>query len=546
MDFKEQLMETMLNIVAAPGISGTKSENLASDKIYDILGSIPYFQRNPVNLQKIKVKNDDLGRTFVSALFCSNKKSSKTIILTGHHDVVDVEGCGHLKDLAFSPYEYTKRVKELGLNQEASDDLQSGEWLFGRGVADMKHGLALGIELLREFSRSEEFEGNILFLSVPAEETNSEGMLGAIHHLLELQNSGLEYVGLLLLEPSSCGTASADKMMHTGTPGKINPLFFFAGKETHVAHSFDGLNANTLASEFNRLFELNLDICDTIDGNHSMPPTCLKQMDLKDIYSATTPLYAVSYYNLQTLHTASNDLLIKLREICMEAFENTLKAFHRKREAYEKAQNKKLRPVDFKPVVYTYNELYQEVKKIYRDDLDSLLSFNIQEWKKSGHDIQTIAVRLVKEVFDMYPNKVPMIIIGFAPPFYPSRYPDLEREDVKTFFTAVDCMIHYAKEKYNINIVKNKFGDITDHCYMELDSHVHLDELSSNLLRLGDSYMFPIESLRRLAIPSIVFGGWGKDFHKHTERINIPYSFDVVPDLCRKIICDLFEAVGKN
>lgn len=542
MDLKSRLMKTMLNIVAVPGISGTESENLAADKIYEILSAIPYFEKSPQNLQKIRIKNDNLGRTFVSALFCSSRKSNKTVILLGHHDVVGVEGCGHLKELAFFPHKYTLRVSELGLNQEAADDLHSGEWLFGRGVADMKHGIALGIELLREFSESDETEGNILFLSVPGEESNSEGMLGAIDHILELQNSGLEYVGLLVLEPSSSGINKMDKMMNIGTVGKVNPMFFFAGKETHVAQAFDGLNANTLASEFNRLFELNLEICDSINGNYSTPPTCLKQMDLKDIYSVTTPLYAVSYYNLQTLNTASNDLLIKLKKICIKAFENTLESFYKKREAYERIHNKKLRPVNFEPLVYTYNELYQEVKKIYGNDLDLLLSSKIKEWKKAGYDIQTIAVYLVKEVFDKYPKKVPMIVIGFAPPFYPSCYPDMSNENVNTFFRSVDRMIDYAKEKYDINIVKNTFGDITDHCYTKLDSNIDMDKLFSNLLGLGNSYMFPVESLRQLEIPGIVFGAWGKDFHKHTERINIPYSFDIVPDLCKKIICDLFKA----
>lgn len=543
MDFKDKLMETMLDIVAVPGISGTKSENLAADKIYQILKDFSYFNKNPQNLQKIQIENDDLGRTFVSALFRSDKKTSKTFILTGHHDVVNVDGFGHLKDLAFLPYQYTEKVNELGLDQEASEDLNSGEWLFGRGVADMKHGLALGIELLREYSESGEFEGNILFLSVPAEETNSEGMLGAVNHLVELQNSGLEYVGLLVLEPSSSGTNQADKSLNTGNVGKINPLFFFVGKETHAAHPFEGLNANTLSSELNNLMELNLEICEKVNGDVSTPPTCLKQIDLKDMYSVSTPLYAASYYNLQTLNTASDDLLRKLRGISQKAFENVLETIKTKHSAFEQMLNKELRPINIEPLVLTYQELYQKVKKVYNGDLDVLLRTKIKEWKKEGHDIQTIAINLVKEVYDKYPDKVPMIIIGLAPPFYPSRNPDTERENIKRYFSVVEDMTHYAQEHHNINIGKNAFGAITDLCYIELDNRIEADELFSNLLGIGDSYMLPLEGLKQLAIPGIVFGAWGKDVHKHTERVNIPYSFDIVPDLCRKIIHDLFEVV---
>jgi len=167
MEFRDMLMKTMLDIVSVPGISGTVTENLAADRIYEIISSIAYFKKNPDNLKKIKIKDDPLGRIFISALFRSKANTGRTIILTGHHDVVSADGYGHLKDLAFSPNELTKRITELGPSKEVLEDVNSGEWLFGRGVADMKHGLALGIELLRELSEKDDFAGNILFLSVP-------------------------------------------------------------------------------------------------------------------------------------------------------------------------------------------------------------------------------------------------------------------------------------------------------------------------------------------------------------------------------------------
>lgn len=199
--------------------------------------------------------------------------------------------------------------------------------------------------------------------------------------------------------------------------------------------------------------------------------------------------------------------------------------------------------MDFKPLVLTYDELYQAVKKIYGDDLEPLLNSKIQEWKKAGCNLQTIAIYIVREIYDRYPNKVPMIVIGFAPPYYPSRYPDMERQDIKTYFAVVDRVLDDAKEKYNVNIVKNHFGPIMDLSYIELDDGNDIDEMAANLPGLGKSYVFPVESLKKLSIPGIVLGAWGKGVHKHTERIHIPYSFDVVPALCRQIIYRLFEAV---
>ncbi|CDI49243.1 M20 family peptidase [Clostridium tetani 12124569] len=111
MDIKDKIMNTLLELVSVPGIAGTKSEGLTSEKTLNILEDIPYFQQHHENLNLIKIKGDPLNRSFVSALFCSSKPSKKTIILTGHLDVVDVDDFGHLKELAFKPIELKKELR---------------------------------------------------------------------------------------------------------------------------------------------------------------------------------------------------------------------------------------------------------------------------------------------------------------------------------------------------------------------------------------------------------------------------------------------------
>ncbi|NLA90070.1 MAG: M20/M25/M40 family metallo-hydrolase, partial [Synergistaceae bacterium] len=97
-------------------------------------------------------------------------------IITGHYDVVDAEAYGPLKDLAFSPLELPRRAGELELPEEARKDLESGEYLFGRGVSDMKGGIALMMAFLAEAARKGDFPANLLFLAVPDEENTSAGM----------------------------------------------------------------------------------------------------------------------------------------------------------------------------------------------------------------------------------------------------------------------------------------------------------------------------------------------------------------------------------
>ncbi|SKA91223.1 Arginine utilization protein RocB [Caloramator quimbayensis] len=542
MELKQRNMQTMLELVKVPGISGTESENLTAGKIYGILSEFEYFKTNSENLKLIEIKGDPYRRCFVSALYKSKYNTNKTIILTGHFDVVGVEEFGHLKDFAFSPVELTNRIDELELSDEAKHDLESNDYIFGRGTADMKFGLSLYIELLRDICNEDNLNGNVLFLAVPSEESNSEGMLGALPYLTELQENGLEFISLFLSECSMPKHDDTIKYIYLGSVGKIMPLFFFAGKETHVHEPFTGLNANLLASELNRLFELNSDFCDRIGDDTVPPPTCLKQMDLKELYSVQTPLYAASYYNLMTLDLNANDLIIKLKNLCEKAFINAFDIVEKRRIEYEGISGEKINKKHLKYTVLTYEELFNEVKKIYGESFNDELRLKVKKWQDEKMDNQNIAINIVKETYEKYPNKVPTIVIAFSPPYYPDKSADLSDIRVKKLHNIINEIIEIGKREYGQIIEKqNYFTGICDLSYTGIKCEEKLNIISSNLLGLGLNYNLPIESLKKLNIPAANFGGLGKDFHKYTERLNISYSFDVVPKLYKHIISKIFD-----
>ncbi|SDL38341.1 Arginine utilization protein RocB [Clostridium cochlearium] len=544
MNIKDKIMNTLLELVSVPGIAGTKSEGLTAEKTLSILEDIPYFQQHRENLNLIKIKSDPLNRSFVSALFCSSKPSKKTIILTGHLDVVDIEDYGHLKELAFNPIELKKRIKELPLDKDAINDLESGDYIFGRGTADMKFGLALHIELLRELSLRDDFEGNILFLAVPGEESNSEGMLAAVPHLLELNKKyGYKYIGLFVSEcciPKEIGDET--KRIYLGTAGKVMPLFLFVGKETHVYESFSGLNPNLLATELNRLLELNPDFCDINKGNITPPPTCLKQTDLKELYSVQTPLMAASYYNVLTLNLSIDELIEKLKNLCFQAFHNTLNIIEKSVNKFASISNRNSLREEFEPKVLTYEEVYKKVKETLGDKFDTYIQGKIEQWINENMDLQSIAINIMKETYLNYSDKSPAIIIGFAPPYYPDKHLMENKTDDMVLLKIIDNILEYAKDKFNTNIEKDHYYmALCDLSYTGITNKKGLNTIASNILGINKSYNLPVDELSQLDIPSIAFGGFGKDFHKFSERLNISYSFEVVPNLYEKAIYELFN-----
>ncbi len=183
------LCRLLLDMLRIPSVSPSPEyENRVTRLLYERLAVLPYFREHPEDLCLLPLDSDPFGRNFLFAFVRRPEPTAETVILAGHVDVVSVEACGELAPFAFDPEEYTRRLKDVALPEDAGCDLESGEWLFGRGVADMKSGLAAGVDLLMEEARNPQgLEANLLLLAVPDEENNSAGMLAASAELARIQ-----------------------------------------------------------------------------------------------------------------------------------------------------------------------------------------------------------------------------------------------------------------------------------------------------------------------------------------------------------------------
>jgi arginine utilization protein RocB len=56
-------------------------------------------------------------------------------------------------------------------------------------------------------------------------------------------------------------------------------------------------------------------------------------------------------------------------------------------------------------------------------------------------------------------------------------------------------------------------------------------------LRIGFDY----SCARELDLPVINVGPWGRDYHQRLERVYMPYSFGVLPELVWRITGDLLD-----
>ncbi|HLR52605.1 MAG TPA: peptidase M20, partial [Candidatus Avamphibacillus sp.] len=61
----------------------------------------------------------------------------------GHMDTVGVDDFNKQRELAFSPEDWMKFLQDEKIPEQAKEHLDSGDWLFGRGVLDMKRAICI-------------------------------------------------------------------------------------------------------------------------------------------------------------------------------------------------------------------------------------------------------------------------------------------------------------------------------------------------------------------------------------------------------------------
>lgn len=533
----DDLYRLLLDLVAIPSVSFSEKENEAADFIYTRLSELEYFRRNPSFLRKLPAaKGDPLQRNAVAALVKAPSGGKKTVILTGHFDVVDAEAYGPLKSLAFSPEVLTKRIGELEISKDAQSDLASGEYLFGRGVSDMKSGIALEMGLLAEISRAEDFPANILFLAVPDEENTSAGMRGAVPWLVRLREEwGLEYAAALNGEPSVGGRDVSAGAVYLGTIGKIMPFFLCVGKEAHVGDYFDGVSASLITANLALTLEGAASTSETRDGRSFPPLACLRFRDLVRNYSVTLPERAVAYYNLLTVEKTPARVLDEMKSAAAEALRKTLERLEEQNELIRAGGGTFPSMKSFAPRVIDFSELFSKANAKCKDLAVELEAFAGS--LPSSLDERDRCVETASFLLDLSGEKGPLVVVGFLPPFYPPRVNQRKTAGERALLRSIDRLKQDGRE-LGLDITSVEvFQGIMDLSYFGFQGDPRdLDVLARNMPLWGKEYHFPLEDLKKLDVPVTNFGPIGKDDHKNTERLHLPYFLDTLPFLFRKFV----------
>ncbi|HHW01610.1 MAG TPA: M20/M25/M40 family metallo-hydrolase [Thermoanaerobacterales bacterium] len=540
-DLGEKIKRLSMELTRIASIVGTTGEIRAAGYIYEYLKKVNYFVQNPGNLQLKDLKNDPLNRKYIMAFLEGKKTSPNTILLLGHIDTVGVDDYGDLKEYATEPEILKSMLSKKSFDEEIKSDLKSDNWIFSRGIFDMKTGVASQMVMLEEFSKHlEKLRGNLVFIGVPDEEGNSSGMLSAVQDLAELtKQKGWEFIAAIDTDYMTGQYAGDEKKyVYVGTVGKLLPCFYVYGKETHVGEAFSGLDANLLASELIKEIDLNYDLCDVAGGEATLPPISLHQRDLKAEYSVQTVNAVNLYFNFATHKSQPDEVLEKLKQKAIRAFDNTIKRLNENYKKYCELSGIPFKKLPWQSKVLTFEELYKNVKDEAGNEFEGKFEALIDELLKKGADDREFSLRVVQEVHKHYSDKNPMIIIYFAPPFYPHIFVEGESPREAKLLSAVEEAVEEARAKSKYDIVIKKFYPyISDLSYCGISRNEEsIKKLVNNMPAWPKKYSLPVEAIQQINMPVLNIGPYGRDAHKLTERLSQSYSFDTMPFILEKTI----------
>ncbi|PAV28400.1 amino acid degradation protein [Virgibacillus profundi] len=528
-DKPESLRTLLCELVSWQSRSRTEGEINFANNLKAKLTELQYFKKNSnyVNLYEA-----GQGRKVVTALYKS-RESVETIVLISHFDTVGTEEFGNLESLAYQPEELTKALLDhkIELPLDARVDLESGDYLFGRGTMDMKMGLALHMSLIEKAS-IEKWPINLLLVTVPDEEVDSAGMRAAIPKLAQMQvEHGLDYKLFLNSEPSFSQKPGDTKYyIYSGSIGKIMPAVLFYGKETHVGEPMSGLTANFMASFLTQQMEWNPFFREFDLGESTPLPVSLQQKDLKINYTTQTPYRVEALYNVFLMKRNATEIMNIFHQVATESANACNSAYMKicEREGIE--------PIG-KVNVLHYEELEYYAKG--RLGPEVVASLKDEVIANPSWDDREKSIRIADILMTNCQELGPTMILLFAPPYYPA----VNASDNPAVIEAVDLVKKIGSEKFDLDVHQiHYFNGISDLSYVSyMDDKQEWDSYERNTPVWGETYSIPFADMQKLNAPVLNIGPFGKDAHKRTERLHMESAFHQVPVMLESLVRSMFS-----
>lgn len=551
LDSYSEVKRLTSEMVAIPSINKEPSgESAVAQYVYDYFAGLDYFKEHPDYIKKFQTKDDFVCRHSTYAFVKGTKgNSNKTVILIGHIDTVGVDDYAPIQEYAFKTEELPQKLKEsFDLSQEVLDDIESGEYMFGRGALDMKSGVAGHMYLIRYFSEHpEELDGNILQIAECDEEDNSKGIITALDELVELKKrEGFEYVACINADYSTnYSPGDEHRYIYYGSIGKLLPCFVAFGKEAHVGQAFSAFDPNLLIAEVTRNMSLNTDLCDIAQGEVAIPPISLKQTDTKVGYTVQTALTAFSYYNYFTHGLGPGEVLQKCLDIGRKSFSDVIEYLNTQYRRFCELSKVDFIALPWSPRVYSWDEFYSELAEKHGKKFTESLDAYARKLNEDDPtlDMRLFSLKVAEEAWKWHEDKSPALVIFFGSVYSARIEMTRKTEKERALLDAVETAVEKVRPESE-RLIKTRmfYPYISDSSFMAVcDELSSVQAIESNMPAWKHKYVHETDKILEINVPVVNIGTFGRDGHMLTERVDMKQTFRNVPNITYETIVELLK-----
>lgn len=457
----------------------------------------------------------------------------ETVLLTGHFDTVAFEDYGDLAALATDPEALVPALIEklaqpaTGAEARARADLTSGEFLPGRGLLDMKAGLAAGLAALETFAARPKRRGNLLFVAVPDEEVNSIGARALAKAIPSIEREhGLSLAAVINLDCiGDDGDGAAARAIAEGSVGKLLLTAFAVGQQSHASHPYQGYNAGAIAAALAARMEWAPELADGAEGQPGIPPTLLSLKDSKEQYDVTTPASVFATWNALSMGREATEAMRRFREIAEDEMRRLGRDLQARRQAVA-PHGEDLPPV----VVMEAQALLAEVA-MRPAALQRLAAF-AEEAAESGLSLADQNRRVTEAAWLLSGRRGPAVVLGFGSLPYPAVHLS-QAPGAARLRTAGRAGAAEVQRLSGMSIrMTSFFPGISDMSFLGETEAADVPFIAANTPAWRSGVRWGGEIAR---LPTVNIGPWGRDFHTPLERLHAPYAFEVLPLLIGEV-----------
>ncbi len=242
-----------------------------------------------------------------------------------------------------------------------------------------------------------------------------------------------------------------------------------------------------------------------------------------------------------SFYSTPDETLGKLKALSVTAFEEYVAHRNAIYQEYKKIDKyASMDQIYYEPIVYSFGEFVAKLSEEHPDDFPA---FYRRTYNEIGRAIASgqlnypdATMQIMSKVLDFSNIAEPLVLLGYAPPYYPPIHGDKMsgKEGYATkayeFLREISVDVHAQPLTY-----ESYYMGLSDLSYCGMDHPFDYMMLSTNTPLWGELYNVDFAALEAINVPAIIYGPIGLDCHQWTERVNKKSLFEVVPHVTKEL-----------